>query len=186
VSFGVLGWLGAHALTYALLSHEHGVDAGGRHVHSLHGAAAVVTGFLAAASMLAVFAVGLRRPGGRPPAVPEGLGAPEGMARTARWASALSTAGFVVAEFVEYALAGGHTVPPPLVLVVGGVVQAVVGAATGLVWRFSADSVFRLAAGMRADHAVAAPPPRRPWAVRAVRPHPRWAVHRLAGRSPPA
>jgi hypothetical protein len=126
-----------------------------------------------------MFAVALRRPTGH-----RRVRGAAGL--SAGWAGALATGGYVVSEFAADPVVGSHGVPPPLVLLAGAVIQALVGAAAGVVWRRSADRVLLLADALcRAPAAVPARPTSDVPAAPLRRPRRRWAVHRLAGRAPP-
>jgi hypothetical protein len=180
LSLGVLGWLVAHAATYRIVEHHHhGVDPGVRHAHGYLGPTGLIASCMAAASLLAIFAV-CRRAGhaGHGPGGPVDRG-------TLLALSVLSTAAFVLAELVEHAAAGEHGVPPLLVLVVGVGVQAVIGAGTSLLWRSCVRSVERLATRRRPAPSLAVGEAASPIPVVATPVVTRVWSRACAGRAPP-
>jgi hypothetical protein len=140
----MLGWLVAHALTEWLVEHQH--DRGGHaiphglgehdagHVHGYLGAAILVAVVMTFASLLAVFLVCWRTDHSLD------LRKAATNRRAVRLSSVCASAAFVVAELVECAAADGH-VPPLVVVAVGVVVQALIGAGTSLLWRLCLRSV---------------------------------------------
>lgn len=178
--FGVLGWLVAHSVTDWLVGHAgHGLGAEAAHHHLHLPAALVLVACLAGGSLLAVFVVALL---GRHRL---DAGTPRSRGAAARRSSLLSTASFVAAEFVEYGLTGHHEIPPVGILLVGGVVHALMGAGSSVLWGWCVRDLLRLAGAMRA-----AAPARtghrllfgatRPRAARRT-----WLALALAGRAPP-
>jgi hypothetical protein len=183
LSFGVLGWLVAHLVTYWVVGHYHGgvggLDPGVLHVHGFLPAAALLVGCLASVSLLAIFAVAALSRNG-PDMWPRAS-----LRGAARRASLLATVSFVVAEFIEHALTGQHQIPPAAVLIIGSAVQAFIGAGVSLLWRQGVQAVIRLAMRLRGDIIVGLelrgqiPPPHwvSPGAGRRASPY--------AGRAPP-
>jgi hypothetical protein len=178
--FGVLGWLIAHTVTDWLAGHAgHGLGAQAAHHHLHLPVAVLLIACLAGGSLLAVFVVALlgrRR---------LDAGWPRSRGAAARRSSLLSTASFVAAEFVEYGVTGHHQIPPVGILLVGGVVHALMGAGSSVLWGWCVRDLLRLAGTLRR-----AVPARTGYRVLLVATRPRaarrtWLALAMAGRAPP-
>lgn len=188
VGFGALGWLCGDEVVHRLLAHQHaadhGVATGVAHVHNSRAATAIIVGFLAATVVIAALVAKLRRE--REPAAGRRQTAPFSVPI----ATALSTAGFLAAELLGAGSAtSGMTpdrvVPPPLILLVGCLVQALIGAGGALLWRASLAGVRRTMTFLYAAPAAPAAGRAELATGRPQRPLPRWAVARLPARAPP-
>jgi hypothetical protein len=178
LTFGAFGWLLAHALTYLVVEH---VDPNGvRHVHGgLLARLTVIAGGLGVASLMALIVVAMVAPHA-------GAALRRSSRLSARRSSNLAVAAFVVSEFAEHGLSGDRTVPPLLVLVVGCVLQALVGAGTAVLWRECVDGIRRLVSTSgtgKLDLGEACFVP--VWFAGPRRRRNRWSTV-IAGRAPPA
>jgi hypothetical protein len=176
----VLGWLLAHASTDWLLTRtEHHRGNAITHGHLHLSAAVLLVACLAGGSMLAVFIAALA--GGHQPHP----GRSRSKRSSAHRSSLLSTVAFVAAEFAEHALTGEHDVPPVGVLLLGGAVHALLGAASAVVWRHCLDEVLALACAV-GDTVPGDPGHRIPVLGRGpVSLRRTWRALALAGRAPP-
>ncbi|WP_144128082.1 hypothetical protein [Catellatospora sichuanensis] len=179
VSFGMLGWAGAHAAVDLLLAHEHG---GARHIHGYLPSVIVAAAALGVASLLAVFLAALA------PARP-GKPASGRRRRHAdmRVAAALSPLAYVAAEYAEHITAGGHQLPPPVVAAVGLATYLFIGVGISLLWRSSVTAVQRAARRLSAPDTTTIPAwrPHRGLTTVAAPATLHWP-HACAGRGPPA
>jgi hypothetical protein len=177
--FGVVGWLGGNALVLRLLSHqhaaEHGMAASVPHVHDTRAAAMILAGCLLLAAGLAVTTtLSLRR-------TTAGLAA---FAASHR-AGMVSTAGFLLAEVAQHGVSGDQVVPTPVILVLGALVQTLIGTGGSILWQDGLATLNRRAATLRGPTLVPETPPLRARVGRIGQLCPRWATVQLAGRAPP-
>ncbi|HTF51508.1 MAG TPA: hypothetical protein VK735_29030 [Pseudonocardia sp.] len=124
LSFGVLGWLLAHALIERALPRF-----AGAHALEHAGAVGVAAGCMAAGSLAAMAAASgrIRASGASKPYRPG--------SRAACWFGLVPPAAFVVFALVAHPGSGDHGLPPLMLLALGALVQAAVGVGTSLIWR---------------------------------------------------
>ncbi|WP_344139026.1 hypothetical protein, partial [Luedemannella flava] len=140
LAFGVLGWLCGHEVVLRLLAHSHGADhgvaAGVEHVHDSRAATVIIAAFVGVTALVAALSPVIRR----------------GLSGHQAWAlhAPLSTVGFLAVELARSGVAGEHILPPPLVLLVGCLVQALIGTGGALLWRAGAAALRRCVACLRA------------------------------------
>ncbi|THV27250.1 hypothetical protein [Glycomyces paridis] len=147
VVFGLLGWVGAHALSSWLLDHAH-VTGRAPDVWRLDEHAdqvAILAAGLAIGSLAGLAAIRVR---------------PRASKRAVRVSALLSTGAFVCTDAAERAVAGEYPVPPLMVLVLGLAVYAFIGACASLLWQCLVGAV---------RGALAFPEPRRSPALRRAR-----------------
>nr|WP_221383153.1 hypothetical protein [Actinoplanes polyasparticus] len=178
VAVGVFGWLMAHSLNFWLIAHSHhGVLSGpAHHVHEFTAAAAVLTGGLAGASLIAVVVSSALGPPAR--AVSR-----RRRCHLVRLAAGLSTVAFIAADALEHAALGVDSTPPS-VYVTGLLLHAAFGAGTSLYSLRFTDGVRSLVRPHVTRWATPLVP--QPAALRWPR---RWRrflwAYALAGRGPP-
>jgi hypothetical protein len=156
LSFGLLGWGAAHAITNAVLGHNH-LD-GSRQVHGYTGPLLVAGAALALTSLVAVFLAALTESIGRGQRG-QRLGTTAAPARgrgaRIRNAAALSAVAYVTSEFGEHLIFGDHGLPPTFVLLTGLAVYLVAGIGTSLLWHASIRAA--RSAGVRVGRLLAQP-----------------------------
>lgn len=182
---GVLGWLGAHAVTFGLAeatevsasAHRYAHSAGVAHAHGYTSDLWVVAAAMTVSSLLALVVAARAR----------ASDGPVERRQDGRWAclvAAAASAAFVAAELVEAGLTGEHGTPPLLLLGVGAAVQAVVGGLTALLARRGARVLLaRVRRRVQRPALVTVPPFVRAGSACAPRPRP-W-LRQVAGRAPP-
>ena len=167
----MLGWLCGNAVVYQLLAHshepEHGVGDHVAHVHNTRAATIIIAAFMVATAGLGAWPSVLRR-----------------RVSPAR-AGLLSTTGFLLAELAQYGF-GDHVVPPPVILALGCLVQALIGTGGAILWRAGTAALRRRIALLSAPPPTPAPARRPRPGHRPTRLRPRWASPRPPGRAPPA
>lgn len=173
LTFGIVWWCAAHALTHAWFAHSH-PGANGAHHHGFLGPLAAAALTLSIAAIVVVVArVGA---GGRPAILLP-------VTALRRASPLLAPAAFVAVEFAEHA-GSANPSPPAALLLVGSVLHALAGAVSPLLWQMWLEDACRCAT-------VAAP--RRPVRRNAGRvrsPRRGWTAGRVVGstgsRAPPA
>jgi hypothetical protein len=127
VTFGLLTWSIAHALTYLLFAHIHVVPTPVVHMHGGPGPTLIAAGGMLAAAALATTMIRrLARP--RP-----GAARPVAAVVLSSWIALCAPSAFVLIELAQH-FAGGEDGPPPTLLLIGIVVHTAMGAATPVLW----------------------------------------------------
>lgn len=132
LTFGLLGWTVAHGLSTWLFGHCHVAGASPEVWRLDHhaGEVALLAACLALGSLLALLAVPNR-------------GRPQSFSRkqAVRLSALLSTGAFIATDFTERAVAGEYPVPPLMVLLIGLLVYALIGAGASLLWQCCLNAV---------------------------------------------